>query len=172
MKDRNDNWRMFVYDTKYGNWWKEDRVEALGFGAVDDELFYIDEEHNTLVSVMGSVGTQEADFDWAAEFGLVGVNYQQGGNYDSPARIRNAKYLSMFKVRMYLDPEAKMTLWIRYNDDALYEKMGERRGHDTRTFILPVIPKRCDHLRFKITGHGDMKVYDLSRIMEVGGEGV
>lgn len=173
MQDKNENWRMFVYDTKYGNWWKEDRVVALGFGAVDDELFYIDEEHNTLVSVMGSVGTQEADFDWAAEFGLVGVNYQQGGNYDSPQRIRNAKYLSMFKIRMFLDPEAWMQLWIKYDESRLYERIGDRRrGHDMRTFVLPVIPKRCDHLRFKITGHGDMKVYDLSRIMEVGGDGV
>lgn len=171
MKDRTNNWRFFNYDTKYGTWFKEDSVKVLGFGSVDDELFYIDEINNTLVSVKGTVGTIEPDFDWAAEFGLVGVNYQQGSSYDSPARIRNAKYLSMFKIRMYLDPDAHMKLWIKYNDSPLYESMGERRGHDMRTFVLPVVPKRCDHLRFKITGHGDMKIYDLSRIMEVGGDG-
>ena len=171
MKDRNNSWRFFNYDTKFGTWYKEDGTKALGFGNVSDELFYIDEVNNTLVSVKGTVGTIEPDFEWAAEFGLVGVNYQQGGNYDSPARVRNAKYLSMFKIRMYLDPDAKMNLWIKYNDAPLYENMGERRGTDMRTFVLPVVPKRCDHLRFKITGKGDMKVYDLSRIMEVGGDG-
>ena len=173
MQDRNENWRMFVLDTKYGNWWKEDSVQALGFGAVDDELFFIDEEHNTLVSVTGSVGEPEEDFDWAAEFGLTGVNYVQSSSRDDPRRIRNAKYLSMFKIRMFLDPEAWMQLWIKYDENRMYERIGERRrGHDMRTFVLPVIPKRCDHLRFKITGHGDMRVYDLSRIMEVGGDGV
>jgi hypothetical protein len=173
MMDKNENWRMFVYDTKYGNWWKEDTVQALGFGTVDDELFYIDEDANTLVSVMGSVGTEEDDFDWAAEFGLTGVNYQQSSSYDDPRRIRNAKYLKLFKIRMFLDPEGWMQLWIKYDENRLYERIGERRrGHDMRTFILPVVPKRCDHLRFKITGHGDMKVYDLSRIMEVGGDGI
>lgn len=171
MKDKVNNWRFFNYDTKYGTWFKEDNVKALGFGSVDDELFYIDEENNTLVSVKGSVGTIEDDFQWEAEFGLVGVNYQQGGNMDSPARVRNAKYLSMFKIRMYLDPDSKMKLWIKYNDSPLYEDMGERRGNQMRTFVLPVVPKRCDHLRFKITGEGDMKIYDLSRIMEVGGDG-
>ena len=64
-----------------------------------------------------------------------------------------------------------MRLWIKYDDNALYELMGERRGHDTRTFVLPVIPKRCDHVRFKLTGKGEAKIYDISRIMEVGGDG-
>ena len=171
MRDGNSNWRMFVFDTKHNNWWKEDSVQALGFGAADDDLYFIDEVNNTLVSVRGNTGTLEPDFDWAAEFDLVGVNYVQGSSYDSPARIRNSKYLSMFKIRMYLDPEAYMRLWIKYDDNALYELMGERRGHDMRTFVLPVIPKRCDHCRFKITGHGEARIYDLSRVMEVGGDG-
>ena len=171
MKDGNNNWRLFCYNTRYNNWWKEDGVQALGFGAADDDLYFIDEAHNTMVTVRGSYGEPEDDFDWAAEMDLVGVNYQQGSIMDTPARIRNSKYLSMFKIRMYLDPEAYMRLWIKYDDNAIYEMMGERRGHDMRTFVLPVIPKRCDHARFKITGHGDARIYDLSRIMEVGGDG-
>lgn len=168
MMDENENWRMFCYDTKHKNWWKEDSTQALGFGAAEDELYFIDEEHNTLVSVNGSTGTEEPDFDWAAEFDLTGTTYQ--GMYDDPNRVRNAKYMSLFKIRMMLDPEAFMRLWIKY-DEKLYEYIGERRGHDLRTFQLPVIPKRCDHIRFKITGHGEARIYDISRIMEVGGDG-
>ena len=172
MKDRNENWRLFVYDTKHGNWWKEDGAKALGFGTVDDELFFIDEEQNTLVSVCGSVGEPEDDFDWAAEFGLVGVNYQQSSGYDDPKRIRNAKYLSMFKIRGRLAEDAYVRLWIKYNDDELYEYKGERSGEKLRTFILPVVPKRADHMRVKLTGHGGMELFDLSRVMEVGGDGI
>ena len=172
MKDKNNNWRLFNLDTKYGTWYKEDATQALGFGTVDDELYFIDEQANTLVSVRGTMGEPEEDFDWAAEFGLTGVTYQQSSQYDTPARVRNEKYLSMFKLRMYLDPTSHMKLWIKYNDSPIYESMGERRGSEMKTFVLPVIPKRCDHVRFKLTGHGDMKLYDLSRIMEVGGDGV
>ena len=171
MMDSSENWRMFVLDTKHGNWWKEDAVQALGFGAADDDLYYIDEIRNTLVTVKGSSGTKEADFEWAAEFDLAGVSYGRSSNYDSPARIRNSKYLSMFKIRMSLAPGAYMRLWIKYDNDRMYQLMGERRGQDLRTFVLPVIPKRCDHVRFKLTGKGDAKIYDISRIMEVGGDG-
>ena len=168
MEDANGNWRLFVYDTKHNNWWKEDSVQALGFGAAEDDLFYIDEDNNTLVSIKGSVGTEESDFDWAAEFDMFGTTYT--GRFDDPKRVRNAKYLSMFKIRMFLAPGAYIRLWIKY-DDNLYEFMGERYGHDMRTFVLPVIPKRCDHVRMKITGRGDAKIYDISRILEVGGDG-
>ena len=170
MNDENGNWRMFVYDTKHETWWKEDGMDALGFGTVDDELFFIDEDANTLVSVRGTVGDEEPELEWAAEFDLFGANYRNGGLGDSPIRIRNSKYLSLFKIRASLAKGAYMRLWIKY-DEKIYEYIGERRGQDLRTFVLPVIPKRCDHIRFKITGKGDVQVYDISRIMEVGGDG-
>lgn len=168
MEDSIGNWRLFVYDTAHGTWWKEDSVQALGFGAAEDDLFFIDEDNNTLVSVRGSVGTAESDFDWAAEFELYGVNFK--GMYDDPKRVRNSKYLSMFKVRASLAPGAWMKLWIKY-DNKLYEYIGQRQGQDLRTFVLPVIPKRADHIRFKLTGHGEAKIYDISRVLEVGGDG-
>ena len=176
MMKQNGEYVMFCYDTKHKTWYKEDKVQALGFGSVDDELYYIDEQENTIVGVTGTWLSEdnshtEDDFDWSAEFDLIGVSYVNGGLGDSPVRIRNAKYVSMFKIRMYLDPAAHMKLWIKYNDGPEWELMGERRGSDMRTFTLPVIPKRCDHVRFKLTGHGDAKIYDISRIMEVGGDG-
>ena len=167
MEDSVGNWRLFVYDTTHGSWWKEDSTQALGFGAAEDDLFFIDENANTLVSVRGSVGTEETDFDWAAEFDLFGVNWQ---GYEDPKQIRNSIYLSLFKIRMYLAPGAFMRLWIKY-DENLYELKCERWGHDMRTFVLPVLPKRADHVRFKVTGHGEAKIYDISRVLEVGGDG-
>ena len=170
MKDKNGSWKLFKLDTEHGTWQKEDSTKALGFGTVDDELFFIDEVNNTLVAVRGSVGTIEPDFDWGAEFGLFDVNMQASGG--SGQSIRNGQYMSMFKIRMYLDPKASVRLWIKYNDNPRYELMGEKHGSDLRSFVLPVIPKRCDHLRFKITGHGDARIYSISRITEVAGDGV
>ena len=179
MKDKSNTYRMFVYDTKNGTWYKEDITKALGFGNADDDLYFIDETHNTINAVRGTCSDTEGlswsieqDFDWAAEFDLFGTTYIAGGNSDSPIRVRNSKYLSMFKIRMYLDPDAYVRLWIKYNDSPIYEFMGERRGSDMRSFSLPVVPKRCDHVRFKLTGHGDAVIYDISRLLEVGGDGI
>ena len=171
MMDRDENWVLMNYDTANGVWYKEDNAKALGFGAVDDELFFIDEVNNTLVSVTGSVGTKETALDWMAEFDLYGVNYRSASAYDDPARVRNEKYVSMFKIRMELDNNAWVKLYMKYNDGQ-YEFLGERRGTDIlKTHILPVKPRRCDHVRYKLEGHGGAKIYDISRIMEVGGDG-
>lgn len=170
MKANGNGFILFVLDTKHGTWWKEDSTKALGFGTVDDELFYIDEDNNTLVSVRGTVGTAESNIPWSAEFDLYGVNYVRQGNYDDPKRIRNEKYVSMFKIRMELAQGAYMRLYMQYNGGA-WEYQGEKRGTSLRTFVLPVIPKRCDHVRFKLEGAGDVTIYDISRITEVGGDG-
>ena len=171
MKDKDSHYYLFNYDTKHETWQKEDNTKALGFGTVNDELFFIDEVNNTLVAVRGSVGTAESDFDWAAEFDLYGVNYIAASSKDDPRRVRNSKYISMFKIRMDLDRKAYARLWIKYND-RMYERVGEWRGDDMQSFVIPVVPKRCDHVRFKLTGHGGAKIYSISRIMEVGGDGV
>ena len=176
MCDAEGNYTLFNYDTRYGTWYKEDATQALGFGTVDDELYFIDEVNNRICSVKGTPmnGTdgQEADMDWSATFDLVGVGYISSGYYDNPARIRNGKYLSMFKIRMSLAQDAWMKLWILYDNDSDWSLLGERSGTSLQTFVLPVVPKRCDHLRVKLTGHGGVKIYDLSRIMEVGGDGI
>ena len=170
MKDASANWCMFVYDTAHGTWWKEDEVQALGFGTEKDELYYIDETHNTLVAVRGSTGTLEQEITWGATFDLYGVNYVRSSNYDDPNRVRNEKYVSMFKIRMNMAEGAFMQLYIQYNNGE-WEYMGQRQGTGLGTFVLPVIPKRCDHIRYRLEGIGDVKIYSISRIMEVGGDG-
>lgn len=170
MKDRDDVYTLFVYDTKYGQWWKEDSVQALGFGTVEDDLFYIDEVNNTLVSVRGFVGDTEEALDWYAVFDLYGVNYKSDSYYDDPRRVRNNKYVSLFKIRMELEEDATVRLYMQYNGGE-WELKGEKTGTSLKTFVLPVIPKRCDHVRFKLEGNGGATIYDISRIMEVGGDG-
>ena len=78
--------------------------------------------------------------------------------------------MSRFDIRMYLEPGAKVKLWIRYNDGE-WEEKGEIRGSRMKTFVLPVVPKRCDHLQFKMTGKGTIRVYSISRILEEGSDG-
>ena len=169
MKDADDAWHLFVYDTKYGNWWKEDNTQALGFGTAEDELYYIDEDDNTLVSVRGTFGTKEtAPIEWMAEFDLYGVS--PSGSSDNPNRVRNEKYISMFKIRMSMEDGAKMSLQIRYNNGP-WEDMGTRKGTGLETFVLPVAPKRCDHVRYRLSGKGEATIYSISRILEVGGDG-
>ena len=166
MKDQTNVWTLFLLDTKTGLWWKEDALQALGFARVGDEMFAIDEAHNTLVALFGSYGTAEAEIAWNAVFGIEGTNGQTNQTYTA---FRNKKYLSRFVIRMYIEPETDCYFWIQY-DGGEWEQMGQIRGNSMRSFTLPVVPRRCDHLRFKIAGTGDMRIYQISRVLEVGSD--
>lgn len=172
MEDVQGNWYLFTYDTGNRVWYKEDDFRALGFGRVADELFAINETDNKLWSMTGSVGTIEDDFNWYAVFGIQGIQYAMNdyGKYareDAPA----SRYLSRFDIRMYLEENTKVYMDIQYDDSGEWESQGEIKGTRLKQFVLPVIPKRCDHLRFRLRGQGNMRVYAISRVLEVGADG-
>ena len=37
-------------------------------------------------------------------------------------------------------------------------------------YVLPVRPHRCDHLQLCIAGTGDMQIYSIAKILEVGSD--
>jgi len=158
MQDQAGQWFLFCYDTEKGLWYREDGFKALMFAAVGDEIYAINEQDNTLVAMLGSDGVLEEEIEWRAEFGLFGTDYRQ------------QKYLSRFDIRMYIEPGTVMTLWIMYDSSGEWEKQGEIRGRKTGSFVLPVAPRRCDHLRFRLTGEGEVRIYNISRILGVGGD--
>lgn len=170
MKNANAEWSLFTYNTKTGIWYREDGLKALGFGAVGDELFIIDEENNTLVTVGGSKGTLEDEVDWMAEFGLSGIEMTptQGGYARSD--INGSHYLSRFVIRIYLEESGKAELDIMYDSCGEWIRMGEIRGNRMRSIMLPVVPRRCDHLRFRLKGRGEFRIYSICRYMEVGSD--
>ena len=170
MKDKSNVWTLFTYDTLNRVWYKEDHFHALGFGKVGDELYAISEDDNKLWSMTGSTGTIEDDFAWTAVFGMQGTEYAAGNGGLYRADTNGARYMSRFDLRMYLDEDAFAKLWIQYDDGEWIEK-GEIRGRRMKTFVLPVIPRRCDHLRFRLTGKGTIRIYSINRILEVGGDG-
>jgi hypothetical protein len=159
MQDAEGLWHMMCYNTELNIWHKEDNFHALGFGRVDDELFAIDEDGNRLAALMGSQGEIEEDFDWMAEFGLFGTDF------------RERKYLSRFDIRMYLEEGSTARLEIQYDSEGKWQQMPEIRGRRISSFVVPVVPRRCDHLRFRLKGHGRVRVYSISRILEVGSDG-
>ena len=124
MKKPGDTWRLFTYDTKRGIWYKEDDFHALGFGSVGDELYAIDEEHNTMVTMTGTMGETEADQEWMAVFGISGVDYQPGNGGYGRADLMGNHYLSRFDIRMYIEPEHEAKLEIMYDSDGEWTEQG------------------------------------------------
>lgn len=156
MEDEAQRRVLFVYDTRKGLWHKEDSVSASAFARVDDELYYL--ENGVLKTIYGSVGTLEETVTWMAQTGM--MTYGLVGK----------KYVSRLNLRMQLPKGSSMDFWVEYDSDGRWRHCGHIEGRGLRTFLLPLRPARCDHLRFKMTGTGEMKLFSLARVLEAGSD--
>lgn len=156
MEDEGHNWSLFVYDTKKGLWHREDNTHAADFARVDDELYFL--ENGTLRTVYGSVGTLEDSVQWMAETGI--MTYGLVGK----------KYVSRINLRMQLPKGSSVDFWVQYDSDGVWRHCGHIEGRGLRTFLLPIRPARCDHLKFRLTGKGEMKLFSLARVLEAGSD--
>ena len=175
MKDAGETFHLFTYDTKRSTWYREDNLKALQFAGVQDELYAIDEDHNTLLAISGSLNgeewTLEPEPEWEAVFGISGVDYQPTNYGYGRSDTAGSHYLSRFDIRMSLEEGHYAKLEIMYDSDGHWTDQGTIRGNKMRNFMLPVIPRRCDHLRFRMKGTGKMKIYSIARHLEVGSDG-
>lgn len=69
---------------------------------------------------------------------------------------------------MMLPKGSEMMIYIEYDSSGVWEKQGRIKGQGTTTFMVPVKPKRCDHFRIKLSGHGTVRLYSFSKQFEGG----
>ena len=164
MKDDKGVPAMFVFDTKSGMWCKEDNTEALYFCKHGDDLYYIDVKDKKMKSVRGTLlydvpeKTTEGNFDWYVESGVVG--------YSSP----DNKYVANINLRITLEFGTNVDFYLQYDSSGEWEHKFNMSGTGTRTFSVPIIPKRCDHFKYKLTGKGGCKIHSITKTMEQGSD--
>ena len=159
MRDSSGGWHLFVYDTQRGVWHREDAVKAMGFAAWGDELFFIDESGLRIIAENGTVGEAEGPVVWRAESGLIGYE------------LVDHQYISRFNFRMRLGEGARCELYIEYDSDGEWHYEGIVYGGALNSFVIPVVPRRCDHFRLRLVGAGDIKIYSMAKILEQGSDG-
>ena len=165
MCDNNGDYSMFVFDTKNGLWCKEDNTRAYAFCKYKDDLYYIDANDKKMKSVGGTLlydvseKTTENKFDWFTESGPIG--------YSSP----DNKYVGNINIRISLEIGTNVDFFIQYDSSGEWEHKFNMSGTGTRTYSIPIIPKRCDHFRYKIVGNGACKIHSITKTIEEGSDG-
>lgn len=155
--------RLLVLDTRRGAWYREN----LPIGSITDFTEHfgsllcaaggIEEiAHDNQVSAIGD--TKEGDVAWSCETGLIGYSTVE------------QKYVSRFNIRMSLARDAYMDVLVQYDSDGVWHNQGRIQGMGTRTFMLPVRPRRCDHFRIRLEGSGDVRIYSFAKIFEAGSD--
>ncbi len=165
MRDNKGAYSLFVYDTKAGIWCKEDNTKVMAFCKHRDELYYVDSKDNTMKSVGGTLlydvpeKATEGKFDWFVESGTIG--------YSSP----DNKYVGRINLRITLDVGTDVGFFLQYDSCGEWEHKFSMSGTGTRTFSIPIIPKRCDHFKYKISGRGHCKIHSITKTVEEGSDG-
>lgn len=158
MQESPGAYSMFAYDTKRGIWHREDTTEALLFCASRGDLYYIDYADKQIKTVKGTGTHKEADFDWSVVTGLIGT--------DSPDK----KYISKIDIRMKLVPGAEVSLYAEYDSSGEYEFLFNMVGKSLKSFAVPIKPLRCDHMRLKLMGRGEAKIFSICKTVEWGSD--
>ena len=80
------------------------------------------------------------------------------------------KYISRLTIRMALCVGSRVVFKIQYDSSGIWEQVFSVTGSNLRSFSVPIRPRRCDHLRLRIEGAGDAKIFSIAKTIEIGSD--
>lgn len=150
-------WALYVYDTRYGVWHREDAVQARDFAYWDGGLHLL-LSSGALYRLDGSAGTAETAVNWEAVF----ADFTDG----SPEK----KGVLRLLIRAELAEGSSLTAAIRYDSDGEFRTVKTLTAQQKRSFSLPLTVRRCDHYTLKLSGTGECRVHSLAVTRYAGSE--
>ncbi len=158
MKDTAGDYHLFVYDMAKGMWHKEDDFHADCFCSYRGDMYAIEHESKAIFSMLGSGYNVEGKVKWMTQTGPIGT--------DMP----DMKYISKLTVRMSLALGTRVRFLVQYDSMGGWEHLCTITGTNLRSFSIPIRPRRCDHLRLRIEGEGDARIYSIAKTIEQGSD--
>lgn len=161
---RTEQYDLFVYDIKNGLWHREDNTHVKSFCTVDNRFYMATADtDNRLIEAVNPNYSDvhvrpEPSLEWYVESGKIGLQ--------SPDK----KYLSRLDLRMSLELGAVVRISVQYDSIPKWEHLTTITGTKLDSFSVPIRPKRCDHMRLRIEGRGNFKVYSMCKTMEQGSD--
>jgi hypothetical protein len=139
-------------------WHKEDSTQATKFVARRNNLYYLDYASNHIKMVHSESGadTEMGAISWEAVTGIIGV--------DTPGK----KYISGLEFRIRLALDSIVRIYAEYDSCGEWELVSTLVGDNLSTFTIPIRPRRSDHLRLKMSGYGEAKVFSMFKTIEEG----
>lgn len=159
-------WHLFCYDAGKGIWMREDNLHAECFAQVDDEL-YVQSENK----IYALNGTTEGKTGWSMENAPKWIVETGIQHYEYPDK----KYVSRYNIRLQMEKGSRIQMYMEYDSKGPWIFMGDVKAGDimtdnTGTANIPVRPRRCDHLRFKLEGTGNVRILSIARLLQKGSD--
>ena len=155
-----ESW-MFVYDTRYRLWHREDGDQMLGIGWHGD--LYALQENGFLVAL----GEPRSHMDGEP---LVASLVEFGDFTDGSTR---KKEVSRIVLRLELDESTTLDIYVRYDSAGDWIHLRRLEGEQVKGQVeIPIALRRCDHYRLRFNGYGGgggWTLHALTRERRTGG---
>lgn len=179
MRDESYNHTLFVYDTRKGTWCKEDNKEFMYLAYSSNGMYMLSSDGNlALVNTEhiytklwaaedlypsydlypGDVkdGAEEEDFSWSLTTPDIGMDSQFN------------KYVKRINMRFMLDVNAELRVDVMYDDDGNWLRTGNFFATKKKNYELPIPVRRCDHMKLRLSGNGEFRLYSIAKSIEGG----
>lgn len=78
------------------------------------------------------------------------------------------KYIKRILLRLWLDTSSKIRVEVMYDSSDEWINVMEYYATRKRSYEMPIPVQRCDHMRIRMTGWGDFKLYSIAKVVEEG----
>lgn len=148
---------LFVYDPRNLLWHREDAAHAVGFAFWEGGLYMLCSD-GKMWRNDGTKGTKESAVSWQAEFADFTRFYET-----TDTASQNKKGLLRLQLRCELAAGSSITAYVMFDSDGQWREIGTVTGAEVKkSYILPMVLRRCDHFRLKLTGVGESVIYSLT----------
>ena len=157
--DDSDVSGLYVFDTRYSVWHREDY--SYGLFAFCDESLYMLTNSGDLWRLDGDThyGNSEGYIEWQVKFADSDNFYET-----TDTSSQNKKGPLRLLIRATLARNTEIVVKIKY-DDGTTHTVGTLTGTSSakkKTYIIPLILRRCDHYRISLDGTGDAAIYSFT----------
>ena len=158
---------LYVFDVWRGTWLREQEINLTTFTAAQSGLLALETQSGGTDTVWALAGdlldrysttTQEGAIASAAEFG------------DITMQVMDRKSVHRVQMRLIVGAGATVTVAIRYDSAGDWITVKTIEAMTKQSVYLPVLPRRCDHFRLRITGSGEWKLCGLGLDLRQGSE--
>ena len=136
-------YHLFVFDPRYNTWHREDDTQAVGFGW------------------QGKLYMATATNIYAINDGTETISWKYETN-DLYENDTNMKAVGKFLIRTELEQGASLKIEIKY-DGGEWKTIANITAAAKTSYYLPVIPRRCDMYRLRLSGKGDVTLHSMAR---------
>lgn len=171
MKDMTGVYHLFVFDTEKGIWHREDNTEVSFFCSSRPSVEAINETemfmavpkvegstHKDVIYRLIHGDNSDERMEWLAETGVIGLTSV------------NKKYVTRIDVRLSQEFGSTVRISAQYDSNTEWMYICTLVGNKLGSFSVPIRPYRCDHMRLRLEGNGDVKIYSISKVYSEGSD--